>query len=66
MIRHLVFSFIFFFTAQSFAVTVSEKIYILSDSLEAVDNNKFPYITFNLSNSYTQVNPVIEIDQGDS
>lgn len=66
MIRQIILYSFVFFAVQSFAVTVNEKIYILSDSLQTVDNAKFPYITFNLTNSYSQDNPVLELDQGDS
>lgn len=48
------------------AITVNEKVYILSDSLTAVDGQKFPYITYNLNNSFSQNNPIIELDENDS
>ena len=55
-----------FFSIQSFAITINKKIFILSDSLETVNGQKMPYITFNESNMFTQSNPIIEIQIGDS
>jgi FtsP/CotA-like multicopper oxidase with cupredoxin domain len=53
-------------TSVSFAATISDKIYVLSDSMHAVSNVAFPYITFNNQNNFTQNNPIIELNVGDS
>ena len=55
-----------FLSVQSFAATVNKKIYIISDSLETVSGDKIPYITFNESNVFSQTNPILEFQVGDS
>lgn len=59
----LIFGIIFglLFSLNSFSTTVSKSLYIISDSLLTVDNNKAPYITFNETSSFTQNNPVINL-----
>ena len=66
MIRLFSICFLIFITSGASAATLNEKVYILSDSLTTVDNVKFSYITFNESNSFTQNNPIIELNEDDS
>ncbi len=51
---------------SSYAATVEEKIYILSDSMTCVDNTTFPYRTFNDFNAFSQNNPILQLNQDDS
>ncbi len=48
------------------AAVVDDELYILSDSLEAVDGSMMPYITFNEADVFTENNPIIELNEGDS
>lgn len=57
---------IMFLFGSAKSATVTEKIYILSDSLTTIDNVKFPYITFNYTPDFSQNNPIIELNQNDS
>lgn len=48
------------------ATTVNTSLYIVADSLVAVDGEKLPYKTFNLDSEFSQGNPVVELQVGDS
>ncbi|PCI97261.1 MAG: hypothetical protein COB15_08035 [Flavobacteriales bacterium] len=48
------------------ANTVSNSLYIIGDSLQTVNGGKIPYFTFNLNNSFSQKNAIIELNVGDS
>lgn len=50
----------------SFGATVNEKIYIISDSIETVGGAKFPYKTYNNSNTFSRTNVRIELNVFDS
>ncbi|MEZ4938776.1 MAG: multicopper oxidase domain-containing protein [Crocinitomicaceae bacterium] len=55
-----------FFNSLSFSATISEKLFIVSDSIQAFDGSKFPYTTFNSSLVFEQSNPLLEVFQDDS
>lgn len=48
------------------ASIVNESLYIMADSLETVDGNTLPYKTFNQEPVFTQTNPVLELEVGDT
>ena len=58
--------FFVLFCSWTYSATINEKLYILSDSIEAFNGSKFPYKTFNLTNSFDQSNPFIELNLNDS
>jgi hypothetical protein len=48
------------------ATTIDKDLYIIGDSLQTVNADKIPYFTFNLTNSFSQKNAIIELNMGDS
>lgn len=61
----LVFTLIFL-SNSVFSITVTKKIFIVSDSLETVGAIKFPYRTFNETQDFNQTNVRIELEVFDS
>lgn len=48
------------------ATNVDKSLYIISDSIQTVDNLSVPYLSFNESNVYTKESPVINLNAGDT
>lgn len=64
MTRNLIFGFLFMISSAN-AATVNSTLYILRDSITFNTGVKFPYATFNSSNSFNQKNAQITTNVGD-
>jgi FtsP/CotA-like multicopper oxidase with cupredoxin domain len=64
--RLLGITFLLFFGLNCMAGAVNQSLYIVSDSMQTVDNTQMPYITFNQNPVFTQNSPVINLTVGDT
>ena len=48
------------------ATNVEKSLYIISDSIQTVDGNSVPYLSFNDSDTFTKESPIISINSGDT
>ena len=53
-------------TSNLLATNVEKSLYIISDSIQTVDSNSVPYLSFNDSDTFTKESPIISINSGDT